>query len=252
MSRIPIIAGNWKMHKTHQEAAEFVASVKDALANLSDVETVICAPFTALPAVAEAAKGTAIAFGAQNLHYEEKGAFTGEIAPGMLRALGCTYVIVGHSERRQYFHETDELINKKVHAALKAGLRPILCVGEDLEQRERGLTNEVVAMQTETGLKGLNPDQVAQVVIAYEPIWAIGTGKSSTAEDANLVIGHIRKTVATLFGEDAAQNVRIQYGGSVKPENIATFLKQPEIDGALVGGASLEPESFIGLVQAVR
>jgi triosephosphate isomerase (TIM) len=251
-SRKPIIAGNWKMHKTHQEAANFVQEVQAALQQQDDVEVVICAPFTALSAVAEAVEGTSIGFGAQNMYFEEKGAFTGEIAPGMLQALGCTYVILGHSERRQYFHETDDLINKKVLAALKANLRPILCVGEDLAQRESEQTYAVVATQTEQGLKGVSRDQIEQVVIAYEPIWAIGTGKSSTADDANQVIGQIRQTIAKLYDAEVAENVRIQYGGSVKPENIATFLQQKEIDGALVGGASLEPASFIGLVQAVK
>ncbi|UOF91252.1 triose-phosphate isomerase [Fodinisporobacter ferrooxydans] len=251
-TRTPFIAGNWKMHKTHAEAAAFIAAAKESLAATQTVEYAICAPFTALQAVADAAKGTAIQVGAQNMYFAEKGAYTGEVAPGMLQALGCAYVILGHSERRQYFHETDDMINKKVLAALAHGLKPILCVGEDLEQRERNLTNEVVAVQTEDGLKGVTAEQLADVVIAYEPIWAIGTGRSSTAEDANAVIGHIRQVLARKFGNEAAGTVRIQYGGSVKPENIATFMAQPEIDGALVGGASLEADSFVALVQGAQ
>src|ERR1700730_10276210 len=238
--RTPIIAGNWKMHKTQTEAASFVADIKESLDNQTDVEYVICAPFTVLGTIVDAIQGTNIKLGAQNMYFEDKGAFTGEISPSMLQAIGCTYVILGHSERRQLFAESDDLINKKLRAALHAGLKPILCVGENLDQRERKLTNQVVEVQTVQGLKGVDAGQFSNVVIAYEPIWAIGTGRSSTADDANEVIASIRKVVEKKFGADAAALVRIQYGGSVKPENIASFMGQSDIDGALVGGASLE------------
>ncbi len=249
--RKPIIAGNWKMFKTAQEAVSFVQQVKGK-AEADGVESVICAPYTALPALTEAVKGTALKVGAQNLHWEDSGAFTGEISGVMLRELGVDYVIIGHSERRAYFAETDETVNKKVHAAFKHGLIPIVCVGEKLEEREAGKTKDVCKVQTEAALRGLSAEQAAQVVIAYEPIWAIGTGKSSTADDANEVIGFIRQTIAAQFGSDVAGAVRIQYGGSVKPGNIGEFMRQPEIDGALVGGASLEPESYIQLVEGAK
>jgi len=251
MSRTPIIAGNWKMFKTAGEAIAFANEVKGK-AEIDGVESVICAPFTALPALADALKGTTIKIGAQNLHFEDSGAFTGEISGVMLKDLGVHYVIIGHSERRQYFAETDEIVNKKVFAAFKHGLTPIICVGEKLEEREAGKTKDVCKVQTEGALKGLTAEQAAQAVIAYEPIWAIGTGKSSTAEDANEVIGYIRSVVAGLFGEEAAAKIRIQYGGSVKPNNVAEYLGQSEIDGALVGGASLEPVSYIALVEGAK
>jgi triosephosphate isomerase (TIM) len=235
------------MHKTIAEAVRFVQEAKAGSAE-AGVEQVICAPFTALAALAEALKGTPIALGAQNVHFEEQGAFTGEISPLMLKEIGVRYVIIGHSERRQYFNETDETVNKKVLAALKHGLKPIVCVGESLEQREAGETAAVVRRQTEAALAGVDAAQLADVVIAYEPIWAIGTGKSSTAEDANETIAIIRGAIAERFGQAAAQTVRIQYGGSVKPENIDSFMAQPDIDGALVGGASLTAESYLQLV----
>jgi triosephosphate isomerase len=249
--RTPIIAGNWKMFKTVGEAAAFIGEVKDK-AVVSGVESVVCAPFTALPALAQAAKGTGLKIGAQNMHWEDSGAFTGEISGVMLRDLGVEYVIIGHSERRAYFNETDETVNKKVHAAFKHGLTPIVCVGEKLEEREAGQTKDVCRTQTLAALNGLTAEQASAVVIAYEPIWAIGTGKSSTAEDANEVIGYIRTQIAEVFGSGAAEQVRIQYGGSVKPNNIGEFMRQPEIDGALVGGASLEPASYIALVEGAR
>ncbi|CAM3767071.1 triose-phosphate isomerase [Cohnella lubricantis] len=251
MSRTPIIAGNWKMFKTVSEAVAFVNGVKGK-AEVAGVESVICAPFTALPALVEAVKGTSLKVGAQNLHYEDNGAFTGEISGVMLKDLGVTYVIVGHSERRQYFNETDETVNKKLHAAFKHGLIPILCVGEKLEEREAGKTNEVNRVQTEAALAGLTAEQAAQVVIAYEPIWAIGTGKSSTATDANEAIASIRSVVSGLYGAEVAAKVRIQYGGSVKPNNVAEYLGQSDIDGALVGGASLEPDSYAALVEGAK
>jgi triosephosphate isomerase len=251
MSRTPIIAGNWKMFKTAAEAAAFVREVKGK-AEIDGVQSVICAPFTALPAVVEAVKGTTLKVGAQNLHFEDSGAFTGEISGVMLRDLGVEFVIIGHSERRAYFAETDEIVNKKVHAAFRHGLTPIVCVGEKLEEREAGQTKEVCRVQTEAAFRGLTPEQAAQVVVAYEPIWAIGTGKSSTAEDAGEVIGYIRGVIRGLFGEETAGKVRIQYGGSVKPNNIREFMQHPEIDGALVGGASLEPASYVALVEGAK
>jgi len=251
MSRTPIIAGNWKMFKTAGEAASFVAEVKGK-AEVSGVESVICAPFTALPALVEAVKGTTIKVGAQNLHFEDSGAYTGEISGVMLKDLGIDYVIIGHSERRQYFGETDEIVNKKAHAAFRHGLVPIVCVGEKLEEREAGSTNEVVRVQTEGALAGLTAEQVAATVIAYEPIWAIGTGKSSTSAEANETISYIRGVVAKQFGAEAADKVRIQYGGSVKPNTVAEYLGQSDIDGALVGGASLEPASYVALVEGAK
>ncbi|MFC5700691.1 triose-phosphate isomerase [Cohnella faecalis] len=251
MSRTPIIAGNWKMFKTAGEAVSFVSEVKGK-AEVAGVESVICAPFTALPALVEAVKGTTIKVGAQNLHFEDNGAFTGEISGVMLKDLGVHYVIIGHSERRQYFGETEEIVNKKTHAAFKHGLTPIVCVGEKLEEREAGTTNEVVRVQTEGAFVGLSAEQASEVVIAYEPIWAIGTGKSSTAADANETISYIRGVVAGLYGADVASKVRIQYGGSVKPNTVAEYMGQPDIDGALVGGASLEPASYVALVEGAK
>lgn len=250
MSRTPIIAGNWKMFKTVSEAISFVNEVKGS--TVEGVESVICSPFTNLPALVEATKGTDVHVGAQNLHFEDNGAFTGEISGVMLKDLGVEYVIIGHSERRAYFAESDEIVNKKVVAAFKHGLKPILCVGEKLEEREAGQTKEVCKVQTEAAFAGLSAEQAAQVVIAYEPIWAIGTGKSSTAEDAQDVIGYIRTLVSGLYGTAVADVVRIQYGGSVKPNNIAEYMAQPDIDGALVGGASLESASYIQLVQGAK
>lgn len=249
--RTPIIAGNWKMFKTAAEAVAFVEAVKGK-AEVSGVESVICAPFTALPALVEAVKGTAIQVGAQNFHWEENGAYTGEISGAMLQDLGVKYVIIGHSERRAYFAETDDTVNKKTKAAFQYDLTPIVCVGEKLEEREAGRTKEVCKVQTDAALEGLTAEQAKQVVIAYEPIWAIGTGKSSTAEDANEVIRYIREQVAAKFDEGTAQAIRIQYGGSVKPANVKEYMGQSDIDGALVGGASLEPDSYIQLVEGAR
>ncbi|UVI30590.1 triose-phosphate isomerase [Paenibacillus spongiae] len=249
--RKPIIAGNWKMFKTVSEATAFIAAVKGK-AEVDGVEAVICAPYTTLPALVEAAKGTSIAIGAQNVHFEDSGAFTGEISGVMLKDLGVKYVIIGHSERRAYFAETDEIVNKKVHAAFKHGLTPIVCVGEKLEEREAGQTKDVCKVQTEAAFQGLSAEQAAQVVIAYEPIWAIGTGKSSTSEDAEDVIAYIRGIVDGLYNSETANAVRIQYGGSVKPGNIREYMGQSNIDGALVGGASLEAASYIELVEGAK
>lgn len=244
--RKPIIAGNWKMHKTIAEALEFVNEVKDRVNN-DKVEAVICAPFTLLKDLKQATKGTNIKIGAQNMHFEEKGAFTGEISPLMLKELDMDYVVIGHSERRQYFNETDETVNKKVLKALEVGIDPILCVGETLEEREAGNTKDVCKVQVEKALENVSKEDLAKVVIAYEPVWAIGTGKTATSEDANDVIAYIREVVANLYGE-LANEVRIQYGGSVKLSNVAEIMNQSDIDGALVGGASLEANDYVELV----
>jgi triosephosphate isomerase (TIM) len=250
MMRKPIIAGNWKMHKTLSEAVSFVEEVKGLIPSAEKVDSVICAPALFLERLVQAVQGTDLRIGAQNMHFAESGAYTGEISPVALKDIGVTYVIIGHSERREMFAETDETVNKKVMAAFTHGLTPIVCCGETLEQRESGQTNEIVGAQVEKALEGLTEEQAKQVVIAYEPIWAIGTGKSSTAEDANEVCGHIRSVIAKKFSQEVADAVRIQYGGSVKPNNIKEFLAQEHIDGALVGGASLEPQSFLQLVEA--
>jgi triosephosphate isomerase len=239
------------MFKTIQETLAFVADIKGK-AEVEGVESVICAPYTSLPALVEAVKGTTLKVGAQNLHYEDNGAFTGEISGIMLKELGVDYVIIGHSERRAYFVETDAIVNKKVHAAFKHSLLPIVCVGEKLEEREAGQTKAVCKVQTEAALQGLSSEQAMKVVIAYEPIWAIGTGKSSTSEDANEVISYIRELVKGLFGAAVADVVRIQYGGSVKPGNIKEYMAMSDIDGALVGGASLEGASYTQLVEGAK
>ncbi|MFF2500424.1 triose-phosphate isomerase [Peribacillus sp. NPDC058075] len=248
--RKPIIAGNWKMNKTLSEATAFLEEVSNLIPKQDVIDTVVCAPALFLDQLVQAAKGTDVKIGAQNMHFEESGAFTGEISPIALADLGVSYVILGHSERREMFNETDEAVNKKAHAAFAHGLTPIVCCGETLEQREAGETNDFVGSQIEKGLAGLSYDQLKQAVIAYEPIWAIGTGKSSSAQDANEVCAHIRSVVADKFSNEAAAAIRIQYGGSVKPENIKEYMAQPDIDGALVGGASLKPDSFLQLLEA--
>lgn len=248
--RKPIIAGNWKMHKVLSEATSFVVEVKDSVPASDKIDSVVCAPALFLERLVSAVNGTDLKIGAQNMHFEENGAFTGEISPVALNDLGVNYVILGHSERREMFAETDETVNKKTLAAFTHNLIPIVCCGETLEERESGKTNELVGAQVEKALAGLTEEQVKQTVIAYEPIWAIGTGKSSSAEDANEVCAYIRKVVAEQFSQDVANAVRIQYGGSVKPGNIAEYMAQPDIDGALVGGASLEPDSFLQLLEA--
>lgn len=245
--RKPIIAGNWKMHKTIADALEFVEKIKAEVAG-TDVETVICAPFTQLKDIKQAVKDTNIKVGAQNMHYEEKGAFTGEISAAMLKELMVDYVIIGHSERRQYFNETDETVNKKVKKALAYDITPIMCVGESLEEREAEKTKEIVKDQTMKGLEGLTNEQVSSLVIAYEPIWAIGTGKTASSQDANEVIAYIREVVKDMYSEEVSEEVRIQYGGSVKPSNVEEIMNESDIDGALVGGASLEASDFTALV----
>jgi triosephosphate isomerase (TIM) len=248
--RKPIIAGNWKMNKTLSEATAFLEEVSNLIPKQDVIDTAVCAPALFLDQLVQAAKGTDVKIGAQNMHFEESGAFTGEISPIALADLGVSYVILGHSERREMFNETDEAVNKKAHAAFAHKLTPIVCCGETLEQREAGETNDFVGSQIEKGLAGLSDDQLKQAVIAYEPIWAIGTGKSSSAQDANEVCAHIRSVVADKFSNEAAAAIRIQYGGSVKPENIKEYMAQPDIDGALVGGASLKSDSFLQLLEA--
>ncbi|MCM3317206.1 triose-phosphate isomerase [Rummeliibacillus stabekisii] len=248
--RKPIIAGNWKMYKTLSQAVEFVQEVKTSIPESTKVDAVICAPALFLPSLVKEAEGSALEIGAQTMHFENEGAFTGEISPAQLEDLKVNYVILGHSERREYNNETDESVNKKVHAAFGHGMTPIICVGETLDDREKSHTMVKVSSQVGAALKGLTKDQVAKTVIAYEPIWAIGTGKTATSEDANTVCEGIRKTVADIAGEEAAEAVRIQYGGSVKPANIKELLSMEHIDGALVGGASLEPDSYLQLLEA--
>lgn len=247
--RTPIIAGNWKMYKTPQQAAEFVNALKEPLQSLTAAERVVCPPYVALPAVAQALAGTEIAVGAQDVHWEEEGAYTSQIAPGMLAGL-VQYVIIGHSETRQYQGVTDEMVNRKLKAALRHDLRPIVAVGESLEINEAGQTRGFVANQIRAAFDGVQASDLARIVVAYEPIWAIGTGKSASAEQANAIIGAVRATLAELYGEAHAEQMRIQYGGSVKPDNMADFMRQPHIDGALVGGASLKADSFVALVRA--
>jgi len=248
--RVPIIAGNWKMNKNVAEAVELVRALRESTAAVEKVEMVVCPPFVSLTAVKEALAGSKIGLGAQNVYWEEKGAFTGEISPLMLQGL-VTYVIIGHSERRQYFGETDTTVNKRVRAALVHGLLPILCVGETLAQREAGETAAVVSTQVTNGLAGLSAVEVKSIVVAYEPVWAIGTGRASTGEDANTVVAqNIRVPLSTMFGDEVAQDVRVQYGGSVTAANAAEFMGMPEIDGALVGGASLKVADFSGIITA--
>jgi len=241
--RKKVIAANWKMNKTPEEAIKFVEELKDKICDVN-AEVVICAPLILVPYVKEAIKGTNIKLGTQNMFYEDKGAYTGEVSGLMLEKCGVEYVVIGHSERRQYFNETDEIVNKKVLAALKYNLKPIVCVGETLKQREYGITDELVRMQVKIALNGVAKEKVTDIVIAYEPIWAIGTGKNATPEEANRVIGVIRKVIAEIYDEDIAQLVRIQYGGSVNTNNSTDLFNMPEIDGGLVGGASLNAQDF--------
>ena len=246
--RTPIIAGNWKMNKTAVEAVEFVREIRNGLSQIEGVDKVVCPPYIALPGVYDALQATDIGVGAQNMHFAESGAYTGECAPNMITPF-CQYVIIGHSERREYFNETDEGVNQKAKAALAHGLTPIICVGETLAQNEAGETQAFVSGQVRAALDGLTADQVASLIIAYEPIWAIGTGKSASAAQAGSIIGlSVRGPIAEMYGEETAQKVRIQYGGSVKENNIAEYMAQPDIDGALVGGASLKA-GFVELVK---
>ncbi len=247
--RKPIIAGNWKMNKTVGEAQELVRALKGKVANVTDVEIVVAPVFTALSAVAKAMKGSSIKLAAQDMYWEAEGAFTGEVSPLMLKDVGCEYVIIGHSERRTYFSETNETVNKKVKAAHAHSLMPIVCVGERLEERESGITKDVVKDHVVNGLAGITEDQILNTVIAYEPVWAIGTGKTATPEQAQEVHGFIRGLLAEIYSSDVAEAVRIQYGGSVKPNNIVQLMAQPDIDGGLIGGASLDADSFAQIVK---
>ncbi len=249
--RKPLVAGNWKMNKTVVEARDLVAVMKTPLQEIKDVEKVICPPFTALTAIAALIGDSDIGLGAQDMHWEEKGAFTGEIAPNMVKEY-CRYVILGHSERRTYFGETDETVNKKIAAALKVGLTPIVCLGETLDQYESGLTSDVVRRQISGGFAGIDSANAAKIVVAYEPIWAIGTGKASSGENANAVHQKVlRPALSELFGTSGADAIRILYGGSVTASNAAEFFAYPDIDGALVGGASLKPDEFVAITKAI-
>ena len=245
--RKPVIAGNWKMYKTGSEAKSFITELKGKIAGVQGVEVVVAPPFTALSQAAEAIKGSAIGLSAQNLHWEDQGAFTGEVAPAMLKEIGCGYVIIGHSERRQFFGESDESVNRKVKAALKHGLVPIMCVGETLAEREGGKIQEVIERQVRKGLDGLGAD--ANLILAYEPVWAIGTGKTASPEQAEDVHLMIRELLKQILGPDFSTKTRILYGGSVKADNIKSLMAKPNIDGALVGGAALKADSFSAIIR---
>lgn len=248
--RTPIVAGNWKMHNTVAEAVELTRSLRRALVDVSGVEVVLCPPFTALAATREAIGPAKICLGSQDMHFEEQGAFTGEVSPSMVAEL-CQFVILGHSERRQYFGETDTGVNKKAQAAIAHNLTPIICVGENLDQNRAGETASWVGGQVRSAFEGISPEDAARLVVAYEPIWAIGTGLAAEPAEVNQIIGvSIRGTLSDIYGERVAQSIRVQYGGSVKPDNVAAFAIQAEIDGALVGSASLKSDSFVALVKA--
>ena len=247
-----IIAGNWKLNKTSREAMILVEELKREVVDVQGVDIVVCPPFTALESVSEALTETNIATGAQNLYWADSGAFTGEVSAPMLKDFGVQYVIIGHSERRQYFGETNETVNKRLRAALNHALTPIVCVGENLAERESNKTFDVIKNHCEGSLSGLTAEEVAKIVLAYEPVWAIGTGKTATPQQAQEVHAFIRQLLGKMFGAEAAQRVRIQYGGSVTPENIASLIVQPDIDGALVGGASLKAASFAAIVKSAK
>jgi len=247
--RIPLVVGNWKMNGTRAVARELAQSIRDGLKRPRGVEVVICPPFTALPAVAEVLSGSAIAVGAQNCHWEPEGAFTGEISAPMLAELGCRLVLLGHSERRHALHETDEEINKKVVAALRCGLTPLLCVGETADERRQGLTFTVVEGQLRAGLAGLSREDIGRCLLAYEPVWAIGTGVTATPAQAAEVHGYLRGLVSELGSKELAPTIRILYGGSVKADNAASVTQEPDIDGVLIGGASLVAQSFIAIAR---
>ena len=249
--RTPVIAGNWKMNCDRTKAKELVAQLKESI-SAPECGIVLCVPYTNLETVLELTKGTCLKVGAQNCHWAGSGAFTGEISASMLAEMGVEYVILGHSERRQYFGETDETVNQRLRAALDAGLKPILCVGEVLSQREQGVTQEVVCQQTKIALGGVTEEELGRIIIAYEPVWAIGTGKTVTAQQADEVCGQIRGAVAQLYGEAAAQGLVIQYGGSMKPQNAAELLSMENVDGGLIGGAALKAPDFTAIVDAVK
>ena len=249
MTRRPLIAANWKMHKTNQEANDFMKELLPLIADLKDVDVLVCPPFTLISSVDQGREGSKVLLGAQNMYFEEKGAFTGEVAPAMLKDLNCEFVILGHSERRWIFGENDELINKKVISAFEHDLIPVLCVGEKLEERESGQTEQVILKQLENDLKGVTEDHLKNMVIAYEPVWAIGTGKNASEKDAKEACDLIREFIHSRFGSETSDKVRILYGGSVKPENVKMYMAQEGIDGALVGGASLKADSFASLTK---
>ena len=250
--RTPFLAANWKMFKTVHEAVVFVKEFRGMIKDIIDVEIVVAPPFTALHAVAEAARNSPVGVAGQNLHWEREGAFTGEISAGMLREAGAEYVIIGHSERRRLFHETDETVNRRLLAALGATLTPIVCIGETLEERDAGGTLDVLDRQLKGGLDGLTGEQVAGLVLAYEPVWAIGTGRNATPEQAGEAHTHIRGRIRQWFGGEAAEHCHVIYGGSVKPDNIHSLIALPDVDGALVGGASLDVGSFFEIVARSR
>lgn len=247
--RRAVIAGNWKMNNNRKEAKALIEELKP-LVNGVDCDVVVCVPFTNLETVLSAAKDSNIKVGAQNCHFEKSGAFTGEISADMLTEMGVEYVVLGHSERRQYFAETDETVNKRTLAALEAGLKVMLCVGEMLEDRENGITAELVALQTKIGLKGVSKEALKNVIIAYEPVWAIGTGKTATSDQANEVCSIIRETVASVYDQEAAQGITIQYGGSMNPSNCSELLSKEDVDGGLIGGASLKAQDFSIIIKA--
>jgi triosephosphate isomerase len=249
--RRKVIAGNWKMNKNVDESAMLINELKDRLKDIADgIEVVLCPPITSLGIGSQLLRASRLKLGAQNMHFEDEGAFTGEVSGRMLKSIGCEYVILGHSERRTYFHESDEIINRKVKKALASGLKPIVCVGETLDERERGLTEVVVTKQVKGVLEGIPLEDIRRLVIAYEPVWAIGTGKNATPQQANEVHKLIRSLISKMYDRAAADGLIIQYGGSVKPENAADLLGQPDIDGALVGGASLQADSFAKIIEA--
>jgi len=248
--RKTIIAGNWKMNKTIKESVEFVTKLKNLASTVSQCEIIVCPPFTVLYPVAQIIVGTNIHLGAQDTFWEQKGAYTGEVSPVMLCEIGCEYVILGHSERRQYFSETNEMVNRKMQAALSAGLTPIVCVGETLDERERNKTFDVVERQVRECLRGLDEVSADKIIIAYEPVWAIGTGKNATPEQAQEVQSFIRKLYSEMYSEEAASRVPILYGGSINPDNISSLIRQPDIDGGLVGGASLDIEAFVKIIRS--
>ena len=250
--RKTIIAGNWKMNKTLSETRAFAEELKPLIGKPKWCEVVLCVPSVNLQAAVRLFKESRVAIGAETCHYESHGAFTGEVSPEMLKEIGVKYVIIGHSERRQYYNETDFTVNKKVHAALEAGLYPIVCVGESLEQRELGVTMDLISYQVKAALAGVPADKMRHVVIAYEPIWAIGTGKTATAEQAGEVCSGIRATIRSLYGARVARSVTIQYGGSMNPKNAAELLAQPDIDGGLIGGAALKPDQFVDIINAAN
>jgi len=247
--RVPLIAGNWKMNKTVEESAALVTALKKELSDVKDREILVCPPFTSLVTIKELVKNSNIKLGAQNMYFEKSGAFTGEISALMLKSAGCECVIIGHSERRQYFGETDESVNKKMKVAFENSLLPILCVGETLQQREKNETFRIIEDQIKIGVAGLSKEQSEKLVIAYEPVWAIGTGKTASPQQAEEVHAFIRKTYSAIYGKDPAESVRILYGGSVKPDNVSEIMGKPNVDGALVGGASLKADDFIKLVR---